>query len=284
VTSQLLSTPALPTLGIIAGYGDLARDVITSCHAQGRAYFIIAYEGQTDPSLVQGHPHGWVTLGKVGKTLKLLHDHHCRCVVMAGYFNRPSWSEMSPDFKGAKLMANLIGKPMGDDGLFRVIINFFEAEGFTVLSPEEILSQPTLMPAGCLTNAEPDHQALVDIERGLKVARALGLVDVGQAVVIQQGLVLGVEALEGSDHLIARCGELQQSQSQRHLPGGVFVKVVKPNQDTRVDRSVIGPQTVQAAYEAGLRGIAGEANRVILLNQQASIALANQYNIFITGV
>jgi UDP-2,3-diacylglucosamine hydrolase len=203
---------------------------------------------------------------------------------MAGYFNRPSWSEIAPDFKGAKLMANLVGKPMGDDGLFRVIINFLESEGLTVVSPEDVLSQPNFMPVGCLTIATPDQQAIIDIERGLKVARALGSVDVGQAVVVQQGLVLGVEALEGSDNLIARCGKLQESKSQSNLPGGIFVKVLKPTQDTRVDRSVIGPQTVQSVYKAGLRGIAVEANRVILLNSQASIALANQYNIFITGV
>ena len=132
---------------------------------------------------------------------------------------------------------------------------------------------------GTLTKAEPDEQALKDIQRGLKVAKALGAQDVGQSVVVQQGLVLGVEALEGSDNLIKRTASLKQEGL-----GGIFVKIIKPNQETRVDRAVIGPLTVNYAAQAGLRGIAAEADHVILLNKDETIALADSKGLFIVGV
>ena len=253
-------------LGIIAGHGDLPRDIIQACQRQNIPYYIMAYDGQTDPKFVQGLPHDWVGLGQAGKTIKHFETNKVDHIVMAGYFNRPAWSELKPDFKGVALMAKLVGKPMGDDGLFRVIVDFFENEGLIVISPEDLLGPKALV-------------SLKDIKRGLSVAKALGAQDVGQSVVVQQGLILGVEALEGSDELIKRTASLKQEG-----PGGVFVKVIKPNQETRVDRAVIGPRTVEYAAEAGLRGIAAEADHVILLNKDETIALADAKGLFITGV
>lgn len=268
-----------PCLGIIAGHGDLPRDLIQACKAQGIPFYILAFEGQTDPAFLIDTPHDWVSLGQVGTALKLLKKNHVNRLVMAGYFQRPNWTTLKPDLKGLGLMSKLVGKPLGDDALFRIIISFFEGEGFQVISADDILGNDILIPAGVLTDLHPDAQALSDIERGVRVAKALGLEDVGQSVVMQQGLVLGVEALEGSDALIRRTAPLKQQG-----PGGVFIKIIKPQQDTRVDRSVIGPQTVKEAAAAGLRGIAAEAQGVILLNPEETIRLANTHHIFIVGI
>ena len=266
-------------LGIIAGHGDLPRDVIQACQMKNIPYYIMAYEGQTDPKFVRGLPHDWVSLGQAGKTIKHLNNNKVDHVIMAGYFNRPAWSDLKPDLKGVSLMAKLVGKPMGDDGLFRVIVDFFEGEGLVVISPDDLLGPKAMVTLGTLTKAQPDDQALKDIERGFNVAKALGAQDVGQSVVVQQGLVLGVEALEGSDELIKRTASLKQKGL-----GGVFVKVIKPNQETRVDRAVIGPMTVNYAARAGLRGIAAEAGHVILLNREETLVLADSKGLFITGV
>ena len=266
-------------VGIIAGYGDLARDVINECKSRGEDYYILAYENQTDSDLVSGHPHDWVTLGKVSKALKLLRDNDVDQIVMAGYFNRPSWNEIKPDLKGAVLLSKLAGKPMGDDGLFRGIVDFFEGEGFKVISPDDFIGKESFVPEGCLTKVKPDEQAKVDIKRGMKVAKGLGKLDVGQGVVVQRGLVLAVEAIEGTDEMIKRSATLAKQGS-----GGILVKVIKPEQDIRVDRSVIGDNTVRVAAQAGLRGIAVEADSVILLNKDETIALANKRGIFIVGV
>lgn len=278
-TSLPAALHSVTCLGIIAGHGELPCDILRACKSHGIDPYILAYEGQTDPDFVQGLSHEWVGLGQVGKALKALRAHHVSHLVMAGYFDRPAWSTVKPDLKGMALMAKLVGKPMGDDGLFRVIIDFFEGEGFTVLSPDDLLGTDAMIPLGPLTTVIPDAQALSDIKRGFHVAKALGTQDVGQSVVVQQGLVLGVEALEGSDCLIARTADLKQEGL-----GGVFIKVIKPGQDTRVDRSVIGPETIRQVSKSGLRGIAAEAKNVILLQKDETIALANDLGLFIIGV
>ncbi|HEY1364341.1 MAG TPA: LpxI family protein, partial [Xanthobacteraceae bacterium] len=125
----------------------------------------------------------------------------------------------------------------------------------------------------------PDAQAAADIEHGLRIARALGALDIGQAVVVQQGLVLGVEAIEGTDELLGRCAALR-----REGPGGVLVKTAKPGQERRADRPVIGPQTVALAAAAGLRGIAVEAGAAIVIDRDEVAAAADRAGLFVVGV
>jgi len=125
----------------------------------------------------------------------------------------------------------------------------------------------------------PDEQAEADIKRGIEVARGLGALDVGQAVVVQQGIVLGVEAIEGTDRLIRRCGELR-----REGPGGVLVKMKKPGQDRRLDLPTIGVNTVREAASAGLRGIAVETGGALVLGRDAVTAEADRMGLFVIGV
>ncbi len=125
----------------------------------------------------------------------------------------------------------------------------------------------------------PISEATADIERGLRVARTLGALDVGQAVIVQQGLVLGVEAIEGTDELLRRCGGLR-----REGPGGVLVKVEKPGQEPRTDRPTIGLRTVALAAETGLRGIAVEADATIVLDREEVIRAADRAGMFVVGV
>jgi UDP-2,3-diacylglucosamine hydrolase len=120
---------------------------------------------------------------------------------------------------------------------------------------------------------------MADIVRGERIARALGALDVGQAVVVQQGLILGVEAIEGTDALLRRCAGLR-----REGPGGVLVKVEKPGQEQRADRPTIGPQTVTLAAMAGLRGIAVEAAATIVLDRDEVVAGADRAGLFVVGI
>ena len=113
----------------------------------------------------------------------------------------------------------------------------------------------------------------------MRLARAIGALDIGQAVVVQQGLVLGVEAIEGTDGLLRRCAGLR-----RDGPGGVLVKTAKPGQEQRVDRPTIGVRTVILAAEAGLRGIAAEAGATLILDRAEVIRAANEAGLFVVGV
>ena len=135
------------------------------------------------------------------------------------------------------------------------------------------------MPEGPLGRIRPDEVSQADIERGLRVARTLGVLDIGQAVIVQQGLVLGVEAIEGTDELLRRCAALR-----REGPGGVLVKIEKPGQDPRADRPTIGLRTVLLAAEAGLQGIAVEANATIVLDHDEVIRAADHAGLFVVGL
>jgi hypothetical protein len=159
------------------------------------------------------------------------------------------------------------------------VARVLEEEGFEVVSPQSVLAG--LLPeSGLLTRgAPPDQAARADIRRGVAVCRALGAVDVGQAVVVQQGLVLGVEAIEGTDALLARCGGLR-----RQGRGGVLVKLSKPNQDRRLDLPAMGPDTVRHAAAAGLAGIAFEAGSTVLLDRERTVAAANAAGLFLLAL
>src|SRR5205085_8338822 len=126
----------------------------------------------------------------------------------------------------------------------------------------DLLEADALLPGGPLGRFHPDARATADIEHGLRLARAIGALDIGQAVVVQQGLVLGVEAAEGTDDLLRRCAGLR-----RDGPGGVLVKMAKPGQERRADRPTIGPRTVALAMASGLRGIAAEAGMTLVIDR-----------------
>ena len=228
-------------LGILAGGGSLPGQLADAWKQQGREVFLLAIEGQTDPIQVQDRDHAWVRLGAAGAAIKALKAARVERLVLAGNIRRPSLAELKPDLRATAILAKGGARALGDDGILGIIVAALEGEGFEVVGLEEILSD-LIAPAGVWGSAAPDAQAEADIARGLTVARALGAVDVGQSVVVQQGLVLGVEAIEGTDALLQRVGDLR-----RDGPGGVLVKICKPEQERRADLPTVGIQTVEAA-------------------------------------
>jgi len=267
------------TLGIVAGGGGLPRRLIENCRAAGRPFFVLALEGEADPAMLAEVPHAWCRIGAAATGLDLLRANGVDRLVLAGGVRRPSVASLRPDWRAAKFFARVGLRALGDDGLLSAVIKELEREGFSVIGAERLLDESAVMPEGPLGALGPDPVARADIEHGLRIARALGSLDIGQSVVVQQGMVLGVEAIEGTDALLRRCGGLR-----REGPGGVLVKTEKPGQDRRVDRPVIGPQTVAAAAEAGLRGIAAEAGAVLILDRDAVARAADAAGMFVVGV
>ncbi len=266
------------TLGILAGGGTLPRRVAEAASAQGRQVFIVAFTGQFDPSTVTGFPHISLRIGEAGRIIAELKKAGVVDLVMAGGVRRPSLSEIGLDWRGVQLFARIGAGALGDDGLLAAIGRELEREGFRLLGARDILESGAAV-AGILGRYQPDEQANADIAHGIYVARALGMVDVGQSVVVQQGLVLGVEAIEGTDALLRRVGPLG-----RDGLGGVLVKIAKPQQDRRIDLPTIGPATVSAASTAGLRGIAIEAGNSIVLDQAAAIETADKAGLFLIAL
>jgi DUF1009 family protein len=266
-------------LGIIAGSGGLPRRLIESCRANGREVFVVALNGEADPQTVVDVAHAWCRLGAAAKVLGLLRDNGVSDLVLAGAVRRPTLAAIRPDWRAAKFFAKVGYRMLGDDGLLSAIVKELEGEGFRLVGADNLLAEGAAVPEGPLGRLKPDAEALADIDRGVATARALGALDIGQAVVVQQGLVLGVEAIEGTDALIRRCAELR-----REGPGGVLVKLEKPGQERRVDRPTIGPQTVRLAAAAGLQGIAVEAGVTLLLDRDEVVSTADAAGLFVIGV
>jgi DUF1009 family protein len=265
-------------LGILAGAGELPLRLIEACRAAGRPVFVLAFEGAADPAILTDVPHAWIRLGAAGEGMRLLHENGVVDLVMAGGVPRPTVWSLRPDWRAAKFFARIGYRALGDDGLLRAVIKELEAEGFRVVGADKVLGD-ALAAEGPFGKLSPDEQATSDIATGIKVARALGALDIGQAVVVQLGIVLGVEAIEGTDALIARCGAVR-----REGPGGVLVKIAKPGQDRRADLPTIGAQTVAAAAKAGLRGIAVEAGATLVIDRNAVVAAADESGLFVVGV
>jgi UDP-2,3-diacylglucosamine hydrolase len=265
-------------LGILAGAGELPMRVIEAARAASRPVFVLAFEGIADPAVVAALPHAWVRLGAAGEAMRLLREAGVEELVLAGAVRRPSLASLRPDWRAAKFFARIGLKALGDDGLLGAVIAELEGEGFRVVGLDSLLPH-MLAPEGALGALLPDDAARADIARGLDVARALGALDIGQAVVVQQGMVLGVEAIEGTDALLARCAALR-----REGRGGVLVKIAKPGQERRADLPTIGPGTVAAALAAGLAGIAVEAGSTLLVDRDAIAAAADAGRMFVVGV
>ena len=256
--------------------------VAAAAAAAGRAVFIVGLEGFAERAVIASWPHVFLRMGAARGILGALREHGCQDLVLIGPVRRPSILDLRPDADGAKMLAR-IGRAAfaGDDGLLSAVIRVLGEEGFRVLGAHEILDE-VLGPRGLLSRAGPDANAMADIDRGIAVARALGAVDVGQGCVVRAGVVIAVEAVEGTDAMLSRCGALLDAMGMAK-PAGVLVKSVKPGQDRRADLPTIGPETIRHAAEAGLAGIAYDAGGTILAERETCIARADQLGLFLLG-
>ena len=269
---------ALPKLGIVAGGGRLPVHLIDACKAKERSHFVLALEGHADPAAFPDAPQAWIRLGEGGRGIELLHHEDVEELVFAGKVRRPGLAELRPDMRTARFFARLGRAWIGDDSLLSALVREMEKEGFRVVAPEDLLGQ-FLATDGAYGRLTPDHAAQDDIARGIAVAAALGSLDVGQAVIVQERIVLGVEGAEGTDGLIERCGPLHRAG-----PGGVLVKLCKRHQERRIDLPAIGPATVTAAAKSGLRGIAIETGGALVFEPDEVSRIADAAGLFVVGI
>jgi UDP-2,3-diacylglucosamine hydrolase len=243
--------------------------------------FVIALRGSADESITR-FPHEWAGLGEVGKTLKLLRDHNCSDVTLVGRVARPRLSDIKVDAKGLLLLPKVAAAMRrGDDALLKALVSSFDAEGFRTVGVEEA-APGLLAQAGVYGRVQPSADAKDDIAVGVKVVRTLGALDIGQAAAVCEGLVLAVEAAEGTDAMIARVGTLSEAvRGTVAKRRGVLVKALKPAQDRKTDLPVIGVATVRNVAAAGFAGIAIEAGRSLVINRRGVIEAADAAGIFV---
>lgn len=269
-------------LGLIAGGGDLPIRIVEACRAQGRPVFVIRLKGYAEDAL-QSADGVDLALGEFGKCLDALRKARCRSVCLAGKVNRPDFSSFKVDFKGMTVLPGIVSAAkQGDDALLRQVLKVFGDAGFAVEGADDILGGDETLPAGALGAVTPRDMDKADIDKALAVARAIGDLDVGQGAVVSHGLVLAVEAQEGTDAMLERVAALP-AEIRGAAPQGVLAKAPKPIQERKVDLPVIGVRTIELAHAAGLAGVAGPAGDLIVIDKPGVIAAADRLGLFVWG-
>ena len=272
-------------IGLIAAGGVMPFAVADSLTARGINPVLFALRGACDPVRVERFRHHWISIGQLGKATKLFRAENCRDLVFIGTLVRPALSEIRLDWGTLRVLGRVWAAFRGgDDHLLSGIGRILEQDGFRMVGIKDV-APDLLMPEGCLTLKAPDENAAADIARGREVLRALSPFDIGQATVVIDGHVVGVEDIEGTDGLLARVARLRaEGRIRAGTARGVLVKAPKSGQDLRFDLPTMGPRTVEGAAAAKLAGIAIVAGNTIVVEPQAVIEAADAAGLFVTGL
>jgi UDP-2,3-diacylglucosamine hydrolase len=267
-------------LALIAGTGDLPQLMLQARDSAGAVTYIVAIKDQTPPALTAHHPHGWFRIGAVGAILDALRNQGITQIAMAGRITRPSLPQLFPDSEGRALLKMLGGSLLtGDNQLLSRIIAFLEMRGMEVVGAHEIAASLTAQ-VGILTHPHPHPLHYEDADKAMKLLHAMAAFDVGQAVIMQSGCVIGIEGAEGTHALIERCAPFLTAGER----GAVLVKLPKACQDLRADMPSVGAHTVEALVQGGYAGMFIAAGNTLLLGREAMIAQANRDNLFIEAI
>ena len=274
--SEKMEGEIRPSIGIIAGKGNLPKIIIKDASARGFKVVTIALENLASSELNKiSDEIKWINVGKLGELIDTFKRHKIKQAIMAGKVPKTLLykSKITPDIRAVKLLFSL--KDKSDDSILKAITKELEKEGVHIISTASF-SPHLLTPDGVLTKEEPSKDEWKDIQFGWDIAKEIGRLDIGQTVVIKGQAVMAVEAIEGTDEAIIRGGKLSGD-------GAVVVKVSKPHQDMRLDVPVVGLNTLKSMIEVGARVLAVEAHRSIIINKERLIKEAEEAGISIVG-
>lgn len=271
-------------LAIVCGGGDFPLALAEAAAAAGRAPFLIGLVGSADER-IDAYPHLWLRLGEVGRFFQALAERRIVDVAAVGSVKRPEFADLKIDLGALKRLPALAGLfGGGDNRLLAGIAKLLEKEGLALVGVHDVAPQ-LLAPEGVMTRRAPSAQALEDARLAATLIETLSPFDVGQAVVVAKGRVLAVEAVEGTDAMLARVAELRAS-GRLTLKGraGVLLKAPKRGQEMRLDMPAIGVETIVAAARAELEGVALAAGRVLTMGREACARAADQASLFLYGM
>ena len=266
-------------IGLIAGNGRFPFLVLDAARSQGHDVTVIATKEEAFPELNDaakrtGADIHWISIGHLGTCISLLKDAGITQAVMAGQVKHAKiFSGIVPDWEMGKVMARLLSR--NTDGLIGAIANVMKDHGIELMNSTALI-QPLLAKPGVFTARQPTDEEQKDLEFGYRIADQIAGLDVGQTIAVKHQAVVAVEAMEGTDEVIARAGHLAG-------PGVCVIKVAKPKQDMRFDVPVVGFATIQAMRVAGAALLSVDAGKTLLLDQDAVRASANDARICIVG-
>jgi DUF1009 family protein len=266
------------TLGLIAGSGNLPLQILKKCNEEKIKLFVVMIKGFANPIDYIEYENITITMGQIGKTMSFLKKNNVKNILFAGAVKKPNLKDIIPDIKGFFLLLRLLkNKIRGDDKILRDVISFAEENGFNIIPVNDFLNIE--IKKGNINSIKFIEKYHIDIEYGIKILKQIGELDIGQSVIIQNGIVLGIECIEGTQLLIERCKKLKYVKGRKPI----LVKMKKINQTNKADLPSIGIDTIKQLIESGFAGIAIDSNGIII-EEKKTIDFANENNIFIYGI
>ncbi len=264
-------------IGIIAGSGQFPFLVAQGAQKEGAFVAICGFHGNTDPDLEhEAHAFTMLHLGQFGSLITFFQQHKVTHICMAGAINKPNALQIRPDLRAAKILYRLARAKKGDDAILRAVAEELQSEGFSIVKPDALA--PSLRSnSGILTKCAPSQEVWQDIRFGLDTARTLGALDIGQCVAVRSGIIVAVEAIEGTDIMLTRAGDLGG-------PACVAVKMAKPGQDERLDLPSIGAQTITLLARYNFAALAFEAERTLFFDRENACNIADQHGITLVAL
>jgi hypothetical protein len=267
-------------LGLIAGNGRFPFLVLDAARSAGHDVTIIALKEETFPELAEvaarapAAPVHWISLGQLGQCVKTLKSAGVTQAVMAGQVKHTKlFADIVPDTMLLGVLMRL--KARNTDALISGVADVLRDHGIDLINSTAFLA-PLMARDGVLTRRAPTEAEQGDLAFGRRTADAIAALDIGQTVVVKSAAVVAVEAMEGTDAVIARAGQLAGA-------GACVVKVAKPNQDMRFDVPVVGVSTIEAMRVAGAAVLSVDAGKTLMIDGEAIIRKANEYGIAIVG-
>jgi DUF1009 family protein len=259
--------------GLIAGNGQFPFLVLEGARRRGIDVAVAAITEEASPEIEQHAGRvEWMGVGQLGRLIKFFHREKVTHAIMAGQVKHHQIFRISalPDLRMAKLLARLTTR--NTDSLIGAVADELAREGITLVESTSFL-EPLLAGDGVLTSRAPTKQEKDDIEYGLEVAREIARLDLGQTIAVKDRAVIAIEAMEGTDAVIARAGEITKGRAF------AIVKVSKPNQDMRFDVPVIGLPTIETMNRAGATALSVTSRKTLLFDKDELLRLADKCRI-----
>lgn len=278
-STDLLNGSTAMKLGLIAGNGRFPFLVLEGARRLGHDMTIVAIKDETSPALMaaaEGDPPAdlhWVSLGQLGKCIAILRDAGVTRAVMAGQVKHTKLFGIVPDLTALKVLSRLDAK--NTDALIAAVADVLADHGIELENSTAFLT-PLLAPSGVLTGRPPTEDERADLTFGYRMADAIAALDLGQTIVVKDRAVVAVEAMEGTDAVIARAGQLAG-------PGTRIVKVAKPAQDMRFDVPVVGLPTLASMRDVGATVLSVDGGRTLVLDGETFYRQADQQGVTVVG-
>lgn len=264
-----MSQDSAAPLGLIAGSRRLPFVFAREARRQGRRVVAVAFEGETDPTLASEVDQiDWMRVGQLGRMIDSLRNAGVRECVMLGQIAPRNLFDLRPDLRAVKLLMRI--KEKNAHTLFGGIADELARDGIQLIDPLAWLG-PWMPGTGYAVGRKLDEREQSDVAFGVRIAREVARLEIGQSVVVKDGTTLAVEGFEGTDACLERGGSLAGKSG-----GAVAVKLAKVGHDLRFDLPCVGPRTIEACAKSGIRVLAFEAGRTILLDRPEAEESARQ--------